>query len=114
MLRRDCHIRTCGIFTHLLGVASARYCGADRWMGQAKSDRSLGKGLYRPVYQESELLRFFELPAERLALEAARPHIFPLKSPIISGGWFFCKNSAAPAGAGVNAHGCLFCPGEYF
>jgi hypothetical protein len=86
MLGRDCHIRACGILTHLLRVASARNRRADSRVGKAKSDRRLGKGLCVSIYQKSELLRSFELPAKRLALEAARPHIFTLKSAVISGG----------------------------
>src|SRR5688572_32576013 len=108
MLDRDCHIRPCGIFTHLLSVASARYRGADRRMGQAKSDRSLSEGLSVPVYQKSELLSFVELTAEGLALEAARAHIFTLKSAIVSRGYFPRQNSATQRHPRDNANiGCL-------
>ena len=86
MLGRDYRIRACGIFTHLLGVASARYRDADCRMSQAKSDRSLSEGLYVSVDQKSELLSLFELTAEGLALEAARPHIFTLKSAVVGRG----------------------------
>src|SRR5918999_2901018 len=95
MLARDRHIGRCGIVAHLLGVASPGDRGTGRRMGQAESDRCLGKSLHAPVYQESELLRFGELLAKRLSFEAACPHVFALKSAVIGRGKFSGKDSTA-------------------